>query len=461
MGCFNSKHPNHQRKPERCISPGVEAPALAQTNGAFQRSSYRLVHEQVMEEILNKSNFQGIVGLKNLGNTCFMNSALQCLANSVPLMDYFLGYNWRQEINVNNPIGTGGVVAEQFGVLVRAMWECEEYRVIAPKAFKRALGAFRAQFSGYDQQDSQEFLAFLLDGLHEDLNRVMQKPYVEEIDSDGREQEEVAVEAWKAYLLRNRSIIVDIFQGQLRNVLSCMSCRYTSFTFDPFMYMTVPVVRSGRVHICDCLAEFCRPEILSLDCQWKCPKCKVPRDAEKKMDIWIAPPIFIIHLKRFQENSFGRRSKLDTFVDFPTENLDLSEFMGSKQPGTHTYDLYGVSNHHGSLSGGHYTAFAKNRVNKKWYFYDDVRVKEVRAEDVCTKAAYVLFYHKVYIPEEIRMHSSDGEVVPMPLQYERNISGGLIKRQSITVPHYWPHVNDPSVSIRDSMVCFYIHSEIS
>lgn len=81
-----------------------------------------------------------------------------------------------------------------------------------PKGFKAALARFAPQFQGYSQQDSQELLAFLLDGLHEDLNRVRQKPYVEESDANGRPDKVVAAEAWANYCKRNDSVIVDHFQ---------------------------------------------------------------------------------------------------------------------------------------------------------------------------------------------------------------------------------------------------------
>lgn len=112
---------------------------------------------------------------------------------------------------------------------------------MAPRAFKGKLGRFAPQFSGYNQHDSQELLAFLLDGLHEDLNRVKQKPYFETKDSDGRPDEEVANELWRYHRARNDSVIVDICQGQYKSTLVCPDCKKISITFDPFMYLSLPL----------------------------------------------------------------------------------------------------------------------------------------------------------------------------------------------------------------------------
>jgi ubiquitin carboxyl-terminal hydrolase 4/11/15 len=103
------------------------------------------------------------------------------------------------------------------------------------------LQRFAPQFSGYQQHDSQEFIAFLLDGLHEDLNRVRVKPYIEIPDADDRPDNEVAEERWQIHKARNDSKVVDEFQGQYKSTLVCPECNKVSVTFDPFMYLTLPL----------------------------------------------------------------------------------------------------------------------------------------------------------------------------------------------------------------------------
>ncbi|KAL9297639.1 hypothetical protein ACSQ67_023535 [Phaseolus vulgaris] len=181
----------------------------------------------------------GLAGLQNLGNTCFMNSSIQCLVHTPPLVEYFL-QDYSDEINMENPLGMHGELALAFGDLLRKLWSSGQ-TAIPPRAFKSKLARFAPQFSGYNQHDSQELLAFLLDGLHEDLNRVKQKPYIEMKDSDGRPDEEVASECWKNHMARNDSLIVDVCQGQYKSTLVCPECEKISITFDPFMYLSLPL----------------------------------------------------------------------------------------------------------------------------------------------------------------------------------------------------------------------------
>ena len=181
----------------------------------------------------------GLCGLSNLGNTCFMNSGLQCLVHIPSLIEYFKNDTYVKEINTKNPLGMKGELAKSFGELVKAMWS-GDYAYLAPRDYKLTVGKFAPTFSGYAQQDSQEHISFLLDGLHEDLNRVVNKPYIEMKEIDKPDME-AAQESWDRHQLRNKSIIVDTFQGQYKSTLVCPECQKVSITFDPFMYLSLPL----------------------------------------------------------------------------------------------------------------------------------------------------------------------------------------------------------------------------
>lgn len=188
---------------------------------------------------------RGTVGLTNLGNTCYMNSALQCIRSVKELALYFLSGSYKAEINTSNPLGHKGVMAKQYAVLLEGIYTDTASGAFSPNAFKRTLGNIQPLFSGYQQQDSQEFLSFLVDALHEDLNRIIKKPYNENPDSDDKtvHDPQAIIELGETYRrnhkARNDSVAMDLFSGFYKNTMECPVCDKISITFDPFSSLTV------------------------------------------------------------------------------------------------------------------------------------------------------------------------------------------------------------------------------
>ncbi|XP_067874408.1 ubiquitin carboxyl-terminal hydrolase 8 [Heterodontus francisci] len=332
---------------------------------------------------------RALTGLRNLGNTCYMNSILQCLCNTPRLAEYFNKNYYQQDINRSNILGHKGEVAEEFGVIMKTLWS-GQYKCISPRDFKGRIGKINDTFAGYVQQDSQELLLFLMDGLHEDLNKADRKRYKEE-NTDGLDDTRAADLAWQKHKLLNESIIVALFQGQFKSTVQCLTCHKRSRTFEAFMYLSLPLPSSSKCSLQDCLKLFSKEEKLTDNNRFHCSNCKAHRDSTKKLEIWKLPPILLVHLKRFSYE--GRwKQKLQTNVDFPLENLDLSNYIIGPSSNVKRYNLFGVSNHYGGLDGGHYTAYCKNAVKPRWFKFDDQDVSEISASSVRSSAAYILFY---------------------------------------------------------------------
>ncbi|KJZ78996.1 hypothetical protein HIM_01769 [Hirsutella minnesotensis 3608] len=188
----------------------------------------------------------GAVGLQNLGNTCYMNSALQCVRSVEELSKYFLTESHLSEINSTNVLGYEGKVAIAYGNLLREIYE-EGRGAVTPRDFKSTVGRCRPTFSGWGQQDSQEFLGFLLDALQEDLSRIKKKPYIEKPDStddminNPQAIREMAEKVWDITRRRDDSVIADLFTGMYKSTLKCPECGKISITFDPFNNLTLPL----------------------------------------------------------------------------------------------------------------------------------------------------------------------------------------------------------------------------
>ncbi|KAJ2726918.1 ubiquitin-specific protease doa4 [Coemansia sp. Benny D115] len=322
--------------------------AVAAAASASKRTARRSSHTAW------ESESYGATGLKNFGNTCFMNCVIQCLVGTVPFARYFMRGMWKKDL-VRDPKQSNADIAAEFAGLVDSMWR-GQYSFLSPSAFRSAVGRKSIQFKGSDQEDAQEFASFLLDALHEALNRMHPRPPPErdltiEEEQQVERQPDIAQASfyWSRYIRRNWSIMTSVFQGQIQSRLTCMTCKATSTTYYTFTELSVPIPsgtsstgklsgatallrkstgrnNSGQpVSLYQCLEAFAENEVLDGDNRWHCPKCRTKRRATKRLLVSRLPLVLIVHLKRF--STIGHfREKLETNVVFPTQQLEMSRY---------------------------------------------------------------------------------------------------------------------------------------
>jgi hypothetical protein len=281
---------------------------------------------------------RGLVGLYNQGNTCFLNSALQCCLNTPPLLALLLD-RATPKLPPNARSSTKGNMARAACALARRMWGSPGAAgAERPSDVKAVVGRVASRFLGFDQQDAQEFLRFFLDALHEDLCRVHGKvPYKELDDPASMSDSRVADEWWDYDASRNDSPVRDIFAGQLCSVVECCGCGRRSRAFDTFWDLVIPIPRGAQVKglrrvaasdtcsLEDCLAEFARDETLGSSEGYKCKECRSDK-SRKRMGLWRCPPALVLVLKRFTFSTY-RRAKITTPVGIASGGrLDLAPY---------------------------------------------------------------------------------------------------------------------------------------
>eukprot|EP01103_Thecamoeba_quadrilineata_P011056 TRINITY_DN255_c0_g1_i1.p1 TRINITY_DN255_c0_g1~~TRINITY_DN255_c0_g1_i1.p1 ORF type:complete len:650 (-),score=82.98 TRINITY_DN255_c0_g1_i1:498-2447(-) len=193
-------------------------------------------------------NYPGVCGLTNLGNTCFMNSAVQCLSNTQYLTNLILSDEYKRSINKSNPLGLKGSLIDSYASLIKSMWSGKNSST-SPKNLRSTICRYAPQFSGYNQQDSQELLTYLLDGLHEELNMMGGSGNIIDVGSPSFDpgtnsqvaDVDAAKESWQRHKTKNESAIMDLFHGQLKSRLTCPHCSAVSVVFEPFLFLSLPL----------------------------------------------------------------------------------------------------------------------------------------------------------------------------------------------------------------------------
>jgi ubiquitin carboxyl-terminal hydrolase 8 len=414
----------------------------------------------------DKIEVRGLSGLNNIGNTCYMNSALQCLSAS----DMFTGYLIKKyfvgdlkenivqnlaDITRKKKRQQGEDIKDDDDVsvylkeikkhyyssmtyntykLFKALWKSNS--CITPKSFKQNLGEHCKSFRNFSQQDSQEFINFVLDKIHEEIKCEVYLKYknvpediieyitqrkdfckkiqdeknpglleakikiLETFVNEHQREETIfkSLEYWDGYIKKNHSPIIDIFSGLFMSEVNCLNCNKKSLSFEPFNILPLSIP-DHTADLKDCLKEFSKTELLQDDNKYKCEHCKQESNAEKKMYIWDLPELLIIQLKRF--NNMGRATRKNgETIKFPFENLTFEDNYHQYRSRDYKYSLYGVVYHMGNLHGGHYISYTKNPMNNKWYRFNDDSVHHIPDESIeqelVNSGSYILFYKKNY-----------------------------------------------------------------
>ena len=337
----------------------------------------------------DSTSVNGLTGLANLGNTCFINSTLQCLSHTYEL-NTFLDTDFKNKrLNKKEAL-----ILHEWNELRKLMWS--ENCIISPGKFLNAVHTVakkkgRDIFTGYAQNDLPEFLLFFIDCFHGALQR--------EVDMliSGNSDNKKDILAVKCYTMmkdmyrREYSEILKLFFGiHVSQIFSYETKKMLSECPEPFFVINLPIPSIQSPTLYDCFNLYTQTEHMDKENGRINEQTKQKYAIEKKIMFFTFPDILIVDLKRFT-NSF---QKNQVFVDIPLNNLDLSNYVIGYNRLSYVYDLYGICNHSGTTMGGHYTANVRV-TNGKWYNFNDKTVQEItNPNTIVTSKAYCLFYRK-------------------------------------------------------------------
>jgi ubiquitin C-terminal hydrolase len=337
---------------------------------------------------------KGTIGLRNRGNTCYLNTSIQCLSHLDQLTDYFLldsyipdlnnRYHEAKDKNIKEII-----LAKEYAKLIKAMWSSKTH--IEPKSFHELIQKYDNNFSGYDQQDSQEALALILDYLHEGLKYDVEFNYSGSIKNELDELVVESIKNWQKCHNNKYSIIAELFFGQYINKINSLEIeskdKLISKNFEMFSSLTLPI--HGNT-LYDSLSKYFEKEIL--ETKYFDEKNNNYIDAYRQMKLMRIPQYMIIILKRYQNH----HAKSRNIISFPIDDLDLSHYAEGYDKINCNLKLISVGCHMGGLNGGHYIAICRHK-NSKWYKYDDDSVDEFNIDkdkNILFRFGYMLIYSK-------------------------------------------------------------------
>uniref|UniRef100_A0AAR2L4C0 Ubiquitin carboxyl-terminal hydrolase n=1 Tax=Pygocentrus nattereri TaxID=42514 RepID=A0AAR2L4C0_PYGNA len=343
-------------------------------------------------------------GLHNLGNTCFLNSTVQCLTYTPPLANYLLS---KEHSRACHQSGFCMICIMQ-NHIIQAF--ANTGNAIKPVSFIRDLKKIARHFRFGSQEDAHEFLRYTIDA--------MQKACLNGYPKLDRQTQAT-------------TLVHQIFGGYLRSRVKCSICKSVSDTYDPYLDIAVEIRQAAN--IVRALELFVKPDVLSGENAYMCAKCKKKVPATKRFTVHRTSNVLTLSLKRFANFSGGKITK---DVGYP-EFLNIRPYMSQSSGDPVMYGLYAVLVHSGySCHAGHYYCYVKAS-NGQWYQMNDSMVHSSNIKVVLNQQAYVLFYLR--IPEK---KNTDGPSVKQNLVHSgrANMTPEQLKKITLNGPLSSPQV---------------------
>ncbi len=339
-----------------------------------------------------KQEQKGIVGLTNIGNTCYGNATLQALRHQVDLTIFLLQGSHTKLLQTKQP-NTKTRLVEAYVDLIRKMWTGDNneestkdfWSHMIPAAIHAGVDHFRTPIA----HDAHEFLVFLLDTIHEALSDEV--TMVVRADSSKKPTRE-ALEFWKRSFEKSYSPLVELVFGLQRKSICCEECKKESVSWETMNMFKVSIPKPNGpepLELLDLMKTDSQGEVIE---EYHCEHCPKRTKATLSHSLWRLGNWVIVVLKRIENN--GKR--INTHVNIPlTLSFQPLFHKSSSEPSaTQNYELFSTINHHGSAHGGHYTAQAKHPVTGTWAFYDDERTR-ILEKPILDPSTYIVMFRKV------------------------------------------------------------------
>jgi ubiquitin C-terminal hydrolase len=347
---------------------------------------------------------KGVCRFNNIdGVTCYMNSILAILQQTPIFTDYILSSQFKEKLFEKFKNNIQNSILFQLHNIINIS-HSNENAIINPFSFRKIISMKDEIWGMRQQQDSQEFLSFILNNIEEEISdKIIFVPglYVNKENNNSVYTNLIqimAINTWQKYIQNEFSIIKNLFGFMSHVLIECNHCSNKSHNFDVNQILQLSI-NDNLSTLEECMDEYIKLETMDDSNKITCEFCRKKNKSIKRTMIWTTPKILIIQLKRFKINDIGIISgKINNNITYPIYNLNISKYIDSLSPyNKSNYNLFAINCHHGNtINYGHYTTIIQNRYNTKWYEYNDAKnLNEIdNIEQLITNNAYLLFYYR-------------------------------------------------------------------